>query len=76
VTVSRDDVTIRPAQTPSTTPLSTAPVAAASMPETADERRHVTLMFYDLVVSTGIALKLDAEEWRDLVGIRRRVISP
>jgi class 3 adenylate cyclase len=34
----------------------------------AGERRHVTVMFCDLVDSTGIAAKLDAEEWRDLVG--------
>jgi class 3 adenylate cyclase len=39
-----------------------APVA-----EAAGERRHVTVMFCDLVDSTGIAAKLDAEEWRDLV---------
>ena len=32
------------------------------------ERRHVTVMFCDLVDSTGIAAKLDVEEWRDLVG--------
>ena len=32
------------------------------------ERRHVTVMFCDLVDSTGIASQLDAEEWRDLVG--------
>jgi class 3 adenylate cyclase len=32
------------------------------------ERRHITVMFCDLVDSTGIAAKLDAEEWRDLVG--------
>ena len=38
------------------------------MPEAAGERRHVTVMFCDLVDSTGIAAKLDAEEWRDLVG--------
>src|SRR4029077_20879232 len=31
------------------------------------ERRHVTVMFCDLVDSTGIASRLDAEEWRDLV---------
>jgi SAM domain (Sterile alpha motif) len=37
-------------------------------PEAAGERRHVTVMFCDLVDSTGIAAKLDAEEWRDLVG--------
>ena len=40
-----------------------APVA-----EAAGERRHVTVMFCDLVDSTGIAARLDAEEWRDLVG--------
>jgi class 3 adenylate cyclase len=36
--------------------------------EAIGERRHVTVMFCDLVDSTGIAAKLDAEEWRDLVG--------
>jgi predicted ATPase len=35
--------------------------------EAAGERRHVTVMFRDLVDSTGIASRLDAEEWRDLV---------
>jgi class 3 adenylate cyclase len=53
---------------PSSTPLRTAPIAAASRPEAAGERRHVTVMFCDLVDSTGIAARLDAEEWRDLVG--------
>ena len=35
--------------------------------EAAAERGHVTVMFCDLVNSTGIASPLDAEEWRDLV---------
>jgi class 3 adenylate cyclase/predicted ATPase len=35
---------------------------------TAGERRHITVMFCDLVDSTGISAKLDPEEWRDLVG--------
>ena len=52
----------------SSTPVSTAPIATASTPEAAGERRHVTVMFCDLVDSTGIASRLDAEEWRDLVG--------
>jgi class 3 adenylate cyclase len=34
----------------------------------AGERRHLTVMFCDLADSTGIASRLDAEEWRDLVG--------
>jgi class 3 adenylate cyclase/tetratricopeptide (TPR) repeat protein len=32
------------------------------------ERRYLTVLFCDLVDSTGIASRLDAEEWRDLVG--------
>ena len=32
------------------------------------ERRYLTVMFCDLVGSTGISGQLDAEEWRDLVG--------
>jgi class 3 adenylate cyclase len=36
--------------------------------EAAGERRYLTVMFCDLVGSTGIAAQLDAEEWRDLVG--------
>ena len=40
----------------------------SAVPEAAGERRYLTVMFCDLVGSTGIADKLDAEEWRDLVG--------
>ena len=47
-----------------------ADAIAAAKPNTdaAGERRYLTVMFCDLVDSTGIAAKLDAEEWRDLVG--------
>src|SRR5499425_923539 len=47
------------------------PIAAPTVTppvEAAGERRHVTVMFCDLVDSTGISGQLDAEEWRDLVG--------
>jgi hypothetical protein len=60
---------------PAPPPVMSAPIPAAVAPppisarvEAAGERRHVTVMFCDLVDSTGIAAKLDAEEWRDLVG--------
>jgi class 3 adenylate cyclase len=53
----------RPASTPSVAAMPHPKVAEAS-----GERRHVTVMFCDLVDSTGIAAQLDAEEWRDLVG--------
>jgi class 3 adenylate cyclase len=61
--------------------LESAPAAAAVPPtvmpepqptsipvEGTGERRHLTVMFCDLVGSTGISAQLDAEEWRDLVG--------
>jgi class 3 adenylate cyclase len=41
--------------------------ARASSPAAA-ERRPITVMFCDLVGSTSLAAKLDAEDWRDLVG--------
>jgi class 3 adenylate cyclase/tetratricopeptide (TPR) repeat protein len=52
-------------------PSATAPpIAARATPlivEAVGERRYLTVMFCDLVDSTGIAARLDAEEWRDLV---------
>jgi class 3 adenylate cyclase len=47
---------------------SIAAASAVPVTESVGERRHVTVMFCDLVDSTSIAAKLDAEEWRDLVG--------
>jgi class 3 adenylate cyclase len=52
----------RPTEPPQPAPIAPPPTEAMG------ERRHVTVMFCDLVDSTGIAAKLDAEEWRDLVG--------
>jgi class 3 adenylate cyclase len=56
-------------QPASASTLRSAAVATATpVQEATGERRHVTVMFCDLVDSTGIAARLDAEEWRDLVG--------
>ena len=41
---------------------------AAPLTEAVGERRHITVMFCDLVGSTSISAGLDAEDWRDLVG--------
>ena len=49
------------------TPIGSAVIQSPAT-EAAGERRHVTVMSCDLVDSTGISAKLDAEEWRDLVG--------
>jgi class 3 adenylate cyclase/predicted ATPase len=43
------------------------PPALGSAATSVGERRHLTIMFCDLVGSTGISARLDAEEWRDLV---------
>ena len=39
----------------------------SSTVEVSGEWRHVTAVFCDLVDLTGIAAKLDPDEWRDLV---------
>src|SRR5215813_11142080 len=52
---------------PSPTPVAASPQTTPQPQEAAGERRYLTVMFCDLVDSTGIAAKLDAEEWRDLV---------
>ena len=61
-----------PAVTPalSTAPMKPMPAGPppAAATQVAGERRYLTVMFCDLVGSTGIAAQLDAEEWRDLVG--------
>ena len=63
------------AAAPAPPPVVPAPIPAAVAPppisasiEVAGERRYLTVMFCDLVDSTGISARLDAEEWRDLVG--------
>jgi hypothetical protein len=67
-----------PAALLATPPVMVAPISAAVAPppisasvEAAAERRHLTVMFCDLVGSTAISAQLDAEEWRDLVGAYR-----
>jgi SAM domain (Sterile alpha motif) len=45
-------------------PSGEAPIALP-IAETAGERRHVTVMFCDLVGSTSISAGLDAEDWRN-----------
>jgi class 3 adenylate cyclase len=59
-------------QTPPVTAAPALPSAptptAAPVAEAVGERRHITVMFCDLVGSTSISAGLDAEDWRDLVG--------
>ena len=54
---------------PESEPIMPKPAAPSTAPTTESaERRHLTVMFCDLVGSTSISAKLDAEDWRDLVG--------
>ena len=56
------------APSPSTGPRSTPSAAERPrIPEVSAERRLITVMFCDLVGSTSLAAKLDAEDWRNLV---------
>jgi hypothetical protein len=54
-----------PAPSPTAPPITTR--ATPLIVEAVGERRYLTVMFCDLVDSTGIAARLDPEEWRDLV---------
>ena len=49
-------------------PVSSSKPAPAKGLEISAERRPITVMFCDLVGSTGLAARLDAEDWRNLVG--------
>jgi class 3 adenylate cyclase len=44
-----------------------APLPISATAEATGERRYLTVIFCDLVGSTSISARLDAEEWRDLV---------
>jgi class 3 adenylate cyclase len=57
-----------------TTPRSSEPIGPqpsrglpSKIPEVLAERRPITVMFCDLVGSTGLAARLDPEDWRNLV---------
>ena len=57
------------------TPPTAATATVAPVAEAIGERRHVTVMFCDLVGSTSISAGLDAEDWRDLVSAYLDVAS-
>ena len=67
-TLSNDTKVPTPAVAAAPTRPSMLTPTAARLTETVGERRHVTVMFCDLVGSTSISAGLDAEDWRDLVG--------
>jgi class 3 adenylate cyclase len=55
------------AKPPAYAPTSPSKPSTPKGPEVSAERRPITVMFCDLVGSTGLAAKLDPEDWRNLV---------
>jgi hypothetical protein len=55
------------AKPPAEAPASSSEPSTPKSPEVSAERRPITVMFCDLVGSTGLAAKLDPEDWRNLV---------
>jgi class 3 adenylate cyclase len=57
-------------------PLPLAAPGTTPVPASADgERRHLTVLFCDLVGSTEIAARLDPEEWRETVAAYDRTTA-
>src|SRR5277367_5929013 len=52
---------------PAAVAVSSSKSALPKTPQVSAERRPITVMFCDLVGSTSLAAKLDAEDWRNLV---------
>ena len=52
---------------PADVPVPPSKPAPPKGPEVSAEGRPITVMFCDLVGSTGLAAKLDPEDWRNLV---------
>ena len=56
-----------PANTPDASPESATTPPSTSAPPSEAERRHLTVMFVDLVGSTEMATRMDAEDMRDVI---------
>jgi hypothetical protein len=61
------------AQSAAEVPDPTQPSGAATYPD--GERRHLTVLFSDLVGSTEIAAHLDAEDWREIAAQYQRTTA-
>ena len=62
-----DAIAAAAAAKPADVPASPPKFVASKSGQLAAERRPITVMFCDLVGSTSLAAKLDAEDWRNLV---------
>src|SRR5215469_11422908 len=62
-----------PSQVPAKIPIPAGPDRAAASAD--GERRHLTVLFSDLVGSTEIAAHLDAEDWREIAAQYQRTAA-
>lgn len=53
---------------PASAPHSLSPAAASPAPVSSAERRHLTVMFCDLLGSTALASRLDPEDLHEVIG--------
>ena len=60
--------------TPAPTPASASPPLSASV-ETIGERRHVTVMFSDLVGSTALSAQMDPEDLREIISAYQKCVA-
>jgi class 3 adenylate cyclase/predicted ATPase len=60
--------------TPAPTPASAPPPLSASV-ETTGERRHVTVMFSDLVGSTALSAQMDPEDLREIISAYQKCVA-
>jgi class 3 adenylate cyclase len=55
--------------------LKTAPGAPSASPEDRAERRHVTVMFSDLVGSTALSARMDPEDLREVISAYQKCVA-
>jgi class 3 adenylate cyclase len=53
----------------------TAPTVPSVLPEDRAERRHVTVMFSDLVGSTALSARMDPEDFREVISAYQRSVT-
>jgi class 3 adenylate cyclase len=58
-----------------TTPAAQHPLIAAAKPQDTAERRHVTVMFSDLVGSTALSARMDPEDLREVISAYQKCVA-
>src|ERR1700751_2387474 len=70
-----DAITALRAEASAPTPLSDAPLATDQPAKDSAERRHVPVMFSDLVGSTALSARMDPEDLREVISAYQRCVA-